>query len=434
MSISITTAGDEQNVSATEEVISAVSGYSLRSVEMETVDEYFMAEWRCFSEGRPALPELQGPEWLRWYYKGQPDVAYHERNDITVYALYENGRLCGVAPFISRMWPLYCHLAEFKLAKFPLRRFRLIGGALDFPQDPAAYDLLFSELANQLATQACGFDALYLDGIPLDSFLWEYLQKSRIIQRGFLAYRPEAAKEHLLLRFVGTFQDYMARFSAKHRKNINREIKRLKAGEMGELQFVRYELPEEVPTFLEHAVKLSKKTYQWIVLHRGLDDPNLLRHRLPLLAKHGWFRSYLLFCGGKACSFLLGYQCHGKFLFYEIGYDPALARYSVGTVMQFLAVEDLFNYKCPEVMDLGTFDSYKEVLSTEKHLRSSMFLFPRTARARFMRASHHCTLTANTALSSLLDRFNVKTKLRKWMRVVGRLPNALGLGWRGWSG
>jgi hypothetical protein len=401
---------------------------------METVDEAFMAEWREFSESRPAMPELQDPEWLRWYYKGQPNVAHHEKNDITVYALYENGRLCGVAPFISRMWPLYCQLAEFTLAKFPLRRFRLIGGSLDFPEDYAAYDLLFSELAKQLAAHTSDFDSLYLDGIPLDSFLRKYLQESKIIRSRFLTYQPEPAKPNLLLRFTGTFTDYMAKFSAKHRKNINREIKRLKSGALGEFQFVRYELPEEVPTFLEQAVELSKKTYQWILLHRGLDDPNLLRHRLPLLAKHGWFRSYLLFCGGKASAFLLGYQCHGKFIFFEIGYDPEMAAYSVGTVMQFLAVEDLFNHNRPEVMDLGTFDRYKEMLSTETHLGSSVFLFPRNARARIMRTSHHGLLVTNRALSALVDRFNLKTKLKKWMRVVGRLPAALGLGWRGWSG
>jgi hypothetical protein len=401
---------------------------------METVDEAFMAEWRGFSQARTAPPELQDPDWLRCYYKGQPNVAFHERNDITVYALYADGRLCGVAPFISRMWPLYCQFAELTLVKFPLRRFRLIGGALDFPEDPAAYDLLFNELATQLSAQTSDFDTLYLDGIPLESFLWKYLQESKIIGSRFLAYQPEPAKPHLLLRFAGTFQDYMGKFSAKHRKNINREIKRLKTGDLGQFQFVRYELPEEVPTFLEQAVKLSQKTYQWILLHRGLDDPNLLRHRLPLLAKHGWFRSYLLFCGGKACAFLLGYQCHGRFLFFEIGYDPAMASYSVGTVMQFLAVEDLFNYNRPEVMDLGTFDRYKEVLSTERHFRSSVFLFPRTVRSRCMRASHHGLLAVNRALSALLDRCNLKTKLRKGMRVVGRLPAALGFGWRGWSG
>src|SRR5215469_9033354 len=214
----------EHTLSVTEERDSVKNGYSLRWVDMETVDEAFLAEWRKFSDNRPATPELQDPEWLRWYYKGQPDVAHHEKNDITVYALYANGRLCGVAPFISRMWPLYCHLGEFTLAKFPLRRFRLIGGALDFPEDPIAYDLLFSELASQLSAHARDFDTLYLDGISLDSYLWKYLQDSQVIQKRFLAYQPGPAKPHLLLRFKGTFEEYMGKFTAKHRKNINREI------------------------------------------------------------------------------------------------------------------------------------------------------------------------------------------------------------------
>jgi Acetyltransferase (GNAT) domain len=422
--------GDNASLAA-DEISSAENGYSLRSVDLETVDETFFEEWQEFSADRPATPELQDPAWLRWYYKGQPNVARHEKNDITVYALRAKGRLCGVAPFIRRNWPLYWQLGELTLAKFPPRRLRLIGGALDFPEDPAAYDLLFRELASRTPD----FDTpVYLDGVPLDSFLWKYLQDSPTIRNRFLLYQPEPATPHLLVRITGSFEEYMGKFSGKHRKNINREIKKLKEGALGEFQFVRYELPEEVPTFLEHAVELSKKTYQWILLHRGLDDPNLLRHRLPLLAKQGWLRCYLLFCGGKACAFLLGYQCHGKFLFFEIGFDPAFASYSVGTVMNFLAVEDLFNHNRPEVMDLGTFDRYKEVLSTERYLQSSVFLFPRSARARLLRASHYGFLLTNRGISSVLDRFNLKTKVRKWLRVVARVPAALGLGWRGWSG
>ena len=314
----------------------------------------------------------------------------HETNDITVYALYANGRLCGVAPFIRRNWPLHCQLGEFTLATFPLRRLRLIGGALDFPEDPARLRPPLWRIGQRnWPPEARDFDTLYLDGIPLESFLWKYLQNSKIIRSRFLSYQPEPATPHLLLRLEGSFENYMSKFSAKHRKNINREIKRVKAGALGELRFVRYELPEEVPAFLDQAVELSKKTYQWIVFHRGLDDPNLLRHRLPLLAKHGWLRSYLLFCGGRACAFLLGYQCRGKFLFFEIGFDPAFASYSIGTVMQFLAVEDLFRYNRPEIMDLGSFGRfipYKEVPSDGTLLAGvALFLFQRNARARFLR-------------------------------------------------
>jgi hypothetical protein len=348
---------------------------------------------------------LQDPEWLRWYYDGQTQ-------NIVVYSLYADGKLCGIAPFFKRQWPLRWQIGELTLAEFPLKRFRFLGGILDFPEDEAVYDLLFKDLAKS----EIDFDTVYLESVPCDSFFWRYLHESNLIRKLFVIYQPDAPSPRLLLRFSGTFKEYMSKFSSKHRKNLNREIKKLKEGEFGELRFARYEHPEQVTPFLKEAVALSRKTYQWVLHQRGLYDPDLLEHRLPLMAERHWMRCYILFCGETARAFLLGYQQRGRFLFYEIGFDPALAKYSVGTVMQLLAVEDLFNYNRPEVMDLGDYGGYKQVLSTESYLQGKMFLFRRRRYIHIMRSGDVLLRWANRALSALLNNLHCKATIKKWMR------------------
>jgi hypothetical protein len=381
------------------------NSYSLSSVNLEAASEASIAQWRSLARNDTFDSAMKDPEWLRGYFEGQT-------RNLFIYSLYQSDAFCGSAGFLLRDWPLKWHLGELPVATLPLKRLRLLGGTLDFPADPAAYDLLFSELAKS----DLRFDAIYVEGVPIESFLWKYLHESEIVRKSFLSYRPQAPLPHPILRLEGSFEQYMRKFNSKHRNTLSRKIKKLREGALGEMRLIRFERPQEVSTFLEPAVDISRKTYQWSLHQRGLSATDLVRRRLLFAAEHGWMRSYVLFCGGRACAFLLGFQYKGCFLLNEIGFDPELAKHSVGTVLQFLVVEDLFSYNRPAVFDLQDYGRYKDVLSTESYLEGKLFLFRPGAYARFLRAGHRSAEFVNRSVSAVLDRWNLKSKLRQRMR------------------
>jgi len=250
----------------------------------------------------------------------------------------------------------------------------------------------------------------------LDSFLWKYLHRSKLIRRSFLPYEPAPPSLRRLVRLDGSFEQYMGKFSSKHRKNLLREAKRLRQGALGEARLVRYESPEEVPGFLDQAFEVSRKTYQWTLYRRGLSATYLIRKRALLAAKHQWLRSYLLFCGGRACAFAIAYQYGGRFLLEEVGFDPGLAKHSVGTVLQLMTVEDLFSHNRPHVLDFHSYGKYKEVLSTESYLQGQVFLFRPGMYSRLLRSGHCSCEFSNRTVSTLLNRMNLKTRLRQKLR------------------
>ena len=247
------------------------------------------------------------------------------------------------------------------------------------------------------------FDAIYLEGVPVDSYLWNYLRTGTVVREHFRPYFPELPQPHLQLRFRGSFTDYMKKFSPKQRNTLHRKVKKIREGILGEMRFEQYTRPEQVLPFLELAVEVSKKTYQWKIHHRGLSATELLKQRLLFAAENGWMRCYLLFCGGTPCAFLVGYQCGGRFVLDELGFDPALSKYSPGTSLHLMVIEDLFNRNRPEVYDLGVYNGYKEVLSTESYLESTVFFFGEepicdssrkaTGRANSSRKQHRRSLT-----------------------------------------
>ena len=383
--------------------------YHIRQVRLHDAGEPFLSDWNAFEEPSDAEPRaepmMHNPQWLRGYFAGQLE-------NLHVYSLYQSGSLCGIAPFLSKDWPLQCHLGVFTVAELPIRRMRLLGIQPHIPEEESAYDLLFSELARQKNT----FDAIYLEGVPLNSFLWKYLKTSPRLPQSFRRYVPEPPIAHRSLRFSGSFTDYMKKFSSKQRNTLSRRVKKIREGVLGEMRFEQYTKPEEVDLFLEPAVEVSRKTYQWKLHHRGLSATGLLRQRLLFAAEHGWMRCYLLFCGGTPYAFLVGYQCGGRFVLDEIGFDPALSKYSAGTALHLMVIEDLFANNRPEVYDLGSGAAYKEMFSTESYLEGNAFLFRPGAYLRFAQESHRASQFMNKTASTAMDKLHLKSMLRKVLR------------------
>jgi hypothetical protein len=208
----------------------------------------------------------------------------------------------------------------------------------------------------------------------------------------------------------------MQKFSSKQRNTLSRRVKKIREGLLGEMRFEQFSKPEDVDYFLERAVEVSKKTYQWKLYQRGLRATDLLRPRLRFAAANGWMRCYLLVCGGIPCAFLVGYQCGGRFVLDEIGFDPALSKHSVGTALHLMVIEDLFASNRPDIYDLGSGAPYKELFSTESYLEATVLLFRPGAYLRFVQEGHRaCTAVTNIG-SVAMDRLQLKSILRKALR------------------
>lgn len=396
---------EEERQTSTRSLLPEAAAYSLFSAKLNTAPSDLLAQWQSFRSTSPS--PMHDPGWLKGYFDGQT-------SNLTLYSLFRAGSLCGIAPFLRKDWPLKWHLGELCVATFPLTRLRLLGGPLAFPHDETACDALFRHVLSDSE-----FDALFLEEIPVDSFFWKYLHTSKLIRDSFLVYQPDAVSPHPLLRVEGTFEQYMGKFSSKHRNTLQRKVKKLRENSSGEMRLVRHELPSEVAAFLDRAVEISRKTYQWQLHQRGLSAIDLLQERLKFAAEHGWMRCYLLHCGEQAIAFIVGYQYQGTFVLDEIGHDPDWSKYSAGAVLQLLCVEDLFNYNRARVFDLQDYARYKDELSNESYMQGRVFLFRRGIYPRFLRAGHSICSAITLSVSASLDRLGMKSRVRKAIRHLG---------------
>jgi hypothetical protein len=390
----------------TQHAVEETGVYRLERVELDRLGPVGLAEWNAFIERNPPPSPMHDPRWLRENYGGP-------QSGLLLYFLYHGDSLRGIAPFVAKDWPVKCQLGEITLARLPLQRLRLLGGAVQLPDEPAAYEMLVSSLL----TREKHFDAIYLDDVDLDSFLWRFVENNPAFRASFVRYMPEPPAPRVLLRLSGSFDDYMGRFSSKHRKNLRREAAIFQALAPEQESVVRYTRPEEVDTFVDRAIEISRKTYQWKLLGLGLRHPDSVRKHLSFLARNGWLRAYLLSSKDTPCAFVIGFQYGGRYYLDDMGYDPEWRQYSVGTILQLEVIKDLFLWNRPEVYDLGEYGSHKEEFATDNYLQGKVFLFRRGVYPGFVRAGHRSCSAMTRAASVLLERYGWKKRLKKIIRT-----------------
>jgi len=391
---------------STLEMEQGTDTYHVDRVEMDKISPDLLLQWSALLKRNGSESPMHDPQWLSECFCDKP-------RDVSVYFLYRGELLAGFAPFVTTQWPVKLQLGEITLARLPLNRLRLLGGSAHFPEDPAAYTMLFREVA----AREGNFDALYLDDAAVDSFLWRFLESSPIIDGLFSRYQPEAPAPRVLLRLNGSFDDYMGTFSSKHRQTLRRKARKFQDVAPGETRCIRCTTPEEVDGFLEKAAAISEKTYQQKLLGGGVRVDEKTRAHHSYLARHGWMRSYLLVSKDTPCAFVTGYQYGSRYYLDDMGYDPAWRDYSVGTVLQLGIIEDLFGYDPPAIYDLGEYGPHKEEFATDNYLQGKLFLFRRGVYTHFVRTGHKACNASTEAVSGLLERFGWKAWLKKTIRM-----------------
>ena len=134
---------------------------------------------------------------------------------------------------------------------------------------------------------------------------------------------------------------------------MTRRLKRLREYGGGNVECVRVETLDQVDEFYESAMSIAERSWQNIALGRALEETALYRESLHSMAQAGCLRAYLLKCGGKSCRFVIGYQYQDVLQFEQTAYAAEFASFFPGSVLYYLMLEDLCEYRRPTLVNHG---------------------------------------------------------------------------------
>lgn len=141
----------------------------------------------------------------------------------------------------------------------------------------------------------------------------------------------------------GSFEDYLASFSAKARSTLRRKHRKLAERSGGSLDLRRYSRPAEMDEFYRQARSVSSRSYQERLLASGLPQGDAFRTQLVQQAAHDQMRGWVLFLDGAPIAYLYAPADGPTLIYAYLGYDPDHASWSPGTVLQFEAMRQLID-------------------------------------------------------------------------------------------
>lgn len=224
-------------------------------------------------------------------------------------------------------------------------------------------------------------------------------------------------RRHYIAMSGQSYEGYLAQFSSKTRSTLRRKARKL-AKDAGDYTISEHRTPSEIESFLAAALPLSAKTYQERLLDAGLPKSDEARRTMLKAAENDQMRCFLLSIAGKAVAYL-SLPIEGRTLIYaHLGYDPAFARLSPGTVLQLEALERLFAEEHFAFFDFTEGEgAHKAMFGTDSaNCTSFALLTPTMANRALLRA--RSTFDASiSAAKSLAQRSGAMATIRTALRT-----------------
>jgi hypothetical protein len=222
---------------------------------------------------------------------------------------------------------------------------------------------------------------------------------------------------HCFIDLGRSFAEYEAKFSSKTRSTIRRKIKKYAEYCGGRIPWKTYSSPTEMNEFYWHARQVSRTTYQEKLLNAGLPDSTSFESEMRALAEQERVRGYILFEGTRPVSYLYCPSVDNVLTYGHLGYDPELSRFSVGTVLQWLAIEQLFNERRFRFFDFTEGESpHKRLFATQERLCVNVMFLRRSVRNWMLVRGHHGMNQISKSMGNMLERMGVKAKVKRLLR------------------
>ena len=233
---------------------------------------------------------------------------------------------------------------------------------------------------------------------------------------GYVVGQAEHYARHYIDMRTG-YHSYLAQFSTKTRSTLARKSRKLAKLSGGEIDIRSYHRIDQLDEFLDHALALSKKTYQAQLLQAGLPDCPRFHAEAQALARADNLRAFLLFIDDKAVSYLFLPVKNDVLVYAYLGYDPDFRKLSVGTVLHMAALEQLFAEDRFRYFDFTEGSgAHKAMFGTHSIAAANVILLKRSPLNRLLLSAHAVFTAITEQLSDVADAMGAKAHLRQILR------------------
>jgi hypothetical protein len=258
-------------------------------------------------------------------------------------------------------------------------------------------------------------EGIFFRSRPISTHLPRFTLKPHVIR-----YIPRQYHRYYI-DLTSTQEQYLEKFSSKSRSTLKRKLRKFSEYCHGEIDWREYKTPADMEVFYPLARQVSKQTYQERVLAAGLPEDESFVQQMQTLAQQDSVRAYLLFHQDMPIAYLYCPAVNSILIYQYLGYIPAMAEWSPGTILQWIALEKLFHEDRFKMFDFtegpgkGT-GGHKEFFATGSVRCADIYFMKKTLGNLVTVFLHAYTDSLSAQIGAGLDRLGLKTKIKNIMR------------------
>jgi Acetyltransferase (GNAT) domain len=221
---------------------------------------------------------------------------------------------------------------------------------------------------------------------------------------------------HHIMKISGSVEQVYAGFSPGLRAELRRKKRKMLGDFGGRMEIQRVRGGAGLDRAICQAEEVARKTYQR-GLGVGFRDSEPTRRWLQFCGEHGWLWFYVLTIDGQPSAFWTGTLYDGNFCSDDIGFDPAFSRYSPGTVLFSVMIEDFCDCGVREI-DFGPGAAeYKERFGNCHDTEASVFLFAPNPKGMMLNGIRTAVGLAADGTKNGLERAHLLSSVKRLWRT-----------------
>jgi CelD/BcsL family acetyltransferase involved in cellulose biosynthesis len=327
------------------------------------------------------------PLWEKWQNHPNTDFEHYQlvlstrARDAAPYVVLAKVDDAPVGLLVGRTEPQEMSVkvgyANIKLGRARMLRI-MTGGVLG-----AWWDELAAAAVEQLIAsfQQGAFDAIIFSNVRTSTAFYRALQAQagRSGPSVFLAPEP-----HWIMQIPPKNEELWMRLSSRHRSQLRKARKKLDEDEdiAGDVDYRHFHDGQNIEEFCKDAESVASKTYQH-GLGIGFKNDEFYNKRCRLFASKGQFRGYVLYLNGVPRAFWMGCVYGDIFHSQDVGYDPQMKEFQLGSLLLVHVIEELIKEKNCQGLDFGLGDAeYKQRFSDQSWYDCDVTFYAPTLKNR----------------------------------------------------
>jgi hypothetical protein len=345
--------------------------------------------WELLASSRQSSAAIyQSPRYFDYLQDSERDSRF----EVVTIRNPRTESIVGVVPIKLWTFKLQFTFRASTLFEIGFRTLGILGSEPMIPEDPRAFDRLFLAMARRFPAS----QVIYIHALPSASFLWHHLRTSKAIERFFHTFVLDGFRESHSVPLPRSMDEYRKTLTGKKLYNLKRQEKLLRThcGHPHRLLVIKEEADLrclfEAITQLPMSKKLNFEFREEDFVH---------------LCRYNFLHSYVLKYGESVVALLLGIRDGTTLKINGIAHEPSLARYSPGTTLWQLVLENLIESGEIRSVDFGygvPAHPHRSTNVIEKKAR--VLLFRKSIASRCVILMYSCYSAALNAVRHKLGR------------------------------